>query len=78
MAQNLPSLDQDEDDVSYDVDSLFTNFPIQETIDYIVKEICFKNKLKPICSKINFTRLFKKACDEEHINFQQTFLQTIR
>ena len=38
LAQYLPALQEDEKDVSYDVESLFKNIPIQNTIDYIVKE----------------------------------------
>ena len=30
---------EDEEDVSYDVESLFTNIPINETIDFICDEI---------------------------------------
>ena len=31
LLQNLPSLQPDEEDVSYDVESLFTNAPVDET-----------------------------------------------
>ena len=33
--KNIQPLQEDEEDVSYDVESLFTNIPINETIDYI-------------------------------------------
>ena len=42
---------------SYDVKFVFTNVPIQETIDYILYEIYVKNKLSKICSKLIFKRL---------------------
>ena len=32
-------LKEDEEDISYDVESLFTNVPIDETIEYILDEI---------------------------------------
>ena len=34
MLNNVP-LSEDEEDVSYDVESLFTNIPIKETINFI-------------------------------------------
>ena len=34
--KNIPPLQEDEEDVSYDVESLFTNITINETIDYIL------------------------------------------
>ena len=77
LAQNLPPLEEDEEDVSYDVDSLFTNIPIQDTIDYIVKEIYVKNKLKPICSKIIFTRLLKKLAMESTFIFNKKFYKQV-
>ena len=42
---------EDEEDVSYDVVSLFTSIPIEETIDYICDEIYIRNKLKPFHNK---------------------------
>ena len=54
--KNIPPLQEDED-VSYDVESLFTNIPINETIDYILDQIYNKKKLKPLCPKLIFMRL---------------------
>ena len=34
--KNIPPLQEDEEDVSYDVESLFTNITINETIDYVL------------------------------------------
>ena len=39
MLRDLPPLNIDEEYVSYDVDSLFTNIPLKETTDYILEEI---------------------------------------
>ena len=77
LAKNLPPLDKDEEDVSYDVDSLFTNIPIQDTINYIVKQIYFDNKLKPICSKLIFTRLLKKLAMENTFIFNKKFYKQV-
>ena len=49
--------------VSYDVESLFTNIPADETTSYIINKIFKKNKLQQICSKI-FNRLLYKSTTE--------------
>ena len=58
--QEFPKLLQQQDPILpneeyvwYDVKSLFTNVPIQETIDFILDEIYVKNKLPKICSNLN-------------------------
>ena len=42
---------EDEEDVSYDVESLFTNIPVKETIYYTIDHIYEQKKLTPICKK---------------------------
>ena len=44
------------EDVSYDVESLFTSIPVAETIEYILKRINTNKELKPLCKK----SIFKK------------------
>ena len=39
MTKALPPLQRDKQDVPYYVDSLFTNIPLQEAIDYIIHKI---------------------------------------
>ena len=56
MLSLIPPLQDDEEDVSYDVESLFTNIPIQETINYITEQVYVHKKLTPICSKLIFRR----------------------
>ena len=70
-AQSFPSmlkeqipLSLDEEYVLYDVESLFTNIPIDETISYIINKIYQKNKLPQICSKIIFKRVLYKLTTE--------------
>ena len=48
LLKSQPPLQDDEEFVSYDVESLFTNIPINETIDYIVHKIYEENKLPSI------------------------------
>ena len=64
MLSSIPPLQDDEEDVSYDAESLFTNIPIQETINYIIEQIYVHKKLTPICSKLIFRRLkiIDKTC----------------
>ena len=57
-------LKENEEDISYDVTSLFTNVPIDDTIDYILREIYDKGRLKQICSKLIMKRLLKKLTSD--------------
>ena len=57
---SIQPLQDDEEDVSYDVGSLFTNIPIKETINYITEHIYVHKKLTPICSNVIFRRLLIK------------------
>ena len=45
------SLDDREIEVSFDVSSLFTEVPLDETINHIVEEIYTKNKLRKLGPK---------------------------
>ena len=60
---NRVELSEDED-VSYDVESLFTNIPINETIDFICDEIYIHQKLQPICKRSIFKKLLLKLTTE--------------
>ncbi|KAL9966914.1 hypothetical protein ACROYT_G025054 [Oculina patagonica] len=51
------TVDDDEVLVSYDVSSLFTEVPLDETIDHIIHEIYTNNKLPQLSSKLLFRRL---------------------
>ena len=57
-------LKYNEQYVSYDVESLFTNVSVQETIEYIINEIYKENKRPKLCSKLIFKQLMqvKKRC----------------
>ena len=48
MLSSIPPLQDHEEDVSYDVESLFTNILIQETINYIIEQIYVYKKLVTI------------------------------
>ena len=68
-------LQEDEEDVSYGVESLFTNIPINETIDYILDQIYNKKKLKPICPKLIFKRLLLKLATEVTFTINNNFFK---
>ena len=63
MLNNM-SLSEDEEGVSYDVESLFTNIPIKDTIDFICEEIYVHKKLEPICKKSIFKKPLYKLTME--------------
>ena len=42
---NRVEMSEDEEYVSYNVESIFTNIPINETIDFICDEICIDKNL---------------------------------
>ena len=82
--QEFPKLLQQQDPllpnkeyVSYDVKFLFTNVPIQETIDYILGEIYVKNKLPKIYSKLMSKRLLLKLTMGNTFIFTSSFYKQI-
>ena len=60
MIKNQTPLSSNEEYVSCDVDSLFTNIPVEETIEYIIHQIYNEKKVPQICSKTIFRRLMYK------------------
>ena len=77
MLSSIPHLQDDEEDVSYDVESLFTNIAIQETINYISEQIYVHKKLTPICLKLVFRRLLIKLATECTFKFNNRFLKQV-
>ena len=77
MIKALPPLQKNEEYVSYDVDSLFTNIPLKETIYYIIHKIYNEKFLKPICNKLIFKRLLYKLTTDCTIQFNQSFHKQI-
>ena len=60
LLRKLPPKGIDEEDVSYDVEALFTSIPIDMTIDYIIEEIYEREAIKPLCKKLIFKRFLKR------------------
>ena len=63
MLNNVP-FSEDEEDVSYDVESLFTNISLKDTINFICEEIYVHKKLEPISKKSAFKKLLYKLITE--------------
>ena len=59
------------------MESLFTNIPINETIDNILNQIYNKKKLKPISSKLIFKRLLLKLAIEVTFTINNSFYKQI-
>ena len=58
----------DEEDVSYDVESLFTSIPVQKTIEYII-HVIYENKTnQPFCDKkLIFKNFFRTLNKRLHL-----------
>ena len=52
------------EDVSYDFESLFTSFPVQETIDYMLQGIYVRTEVKPFHKKLIFKKMLSKLTKE--------------
>ena len=59
LLKNIENSDNYEN-VSHDVQSLFTRIPIKETIDYIIHKIYIKNIIEPMYKKSIFKKLLRK------------------
>ena len=77
MLSSIPPLQDEEEDVSYDVEPLFTNILIQETINYNIEQIYAHKKLTPVCSKLTFRRLLIKPVTECTFRFNNRFLKQV-
>ena len=67
----------DEEYVSNDLESLFTNVPVNETIDYILQEIYVKEKLPKTCSKLIMKCLLLKLTTENTFMLNSNFHKQI-
>ena len=77
MLSSIPPLQDYEEDVSYEIESLFTNISIEETINYINEQIYVHKNLTPICSKLIFRRLLIKLATECTFKFKSRFLKQV-
>ena len=61
---NNVRISEDEEYVSYGVESLFTNITMKDTIDFICEEIYVHKKLEPISINSIFKKLLYKLTPE--------------
>ena len=54
MLRDLPPLKNDEEYVSYDVDSLLTDLLLKDIIHYNLEKNYVNKIMKPICNKLIF------------------------
>ena len=73
LNKELPPLTEDEEGISYDIESLFTNIRIKDTSDYILDQIYVLRKLKSICSELIFKSLLAKFPTEVTFTFNGKF-----
>ena len=73
LIKELPLLQEDKGNASYDIECCFTNIPMFNTIDYILEQIYVQHKLKPICSELIFKRLLIKLSTEVTFTFNSKF-----
>ena len=71
------SLNEKEVLVSYDVTSLFTQIPLEETIDYILDQIYICNKLPAITGKLIFKRLLYKVTKGSVFSFNGSLYRQV-
>ena len=62
---------------SYDVQSLFTNIPLKETVNFILDQIYVQKVLPQICSELIFKRLLMKLGTEVTFPFNNKFCKQI-
>ena len=66
--RNFPPLENVED-ISYDVESLFTNIPVKETVNCILDQIYVHKALPQICSRLIFKR-YSETSNRSNFHFQ--------
>ena len=65
------------EDVSYDVESLFTSIPVAETIQYILNRVYTNKELKPLCKKSIFKKLLIKLTKESVFSANNCLIKQI-
>ena len=77
MFSSILPLQDDEGDVSYDVETLFTNILIEKTMNYIIEQIYVHKKVTSIWSKLIFTRLMTIFVTECTFKLNSRFLKQV-
>ena len=64
---------ENNEDVSYDVESLFTNTPVKETIEYVLHKIYGDKSIKVFCKKSIFKNPISKINKRTHFPYEFLF-----
>ena len=67
----------DYEDVSFDVESMFTSITIKETIDYILNKIYTEKIIEPMCKKSIFKKLLIKLTKESTFSVKNRLIKQI-
>ena len=65
------------EDVSYDVEPLFTSIPVAETIEYILNRVYTNKELKLLCKKSIFKKLLIKLTKESVFSVNNRLIKQI-
>ena len=57
MSSPIPPSQHDKEDVSFGVDSMLTNIPIEKRVNHVTEKIYVQKKLTPIRLKLIFRRV---------------------
>ena len=61
--KNSANLDEN-DDISYDAESLLTSIPVEKTINYIINKLYVQKEIEPLCKKFIFKKLLLNLTKE--------------
>ena len=73
---SLPPL-QDGKDITYNPEPLFVNILIEDTINYVLKQIYIHKNLTPFCTTLIFRRLLVKLATECTLKLNKIFLKQV-
>ena len=75
--RDFPPLEREEEEVFYDVESLFINIPVKETVNDIFDQIYVHKTLPQIYSRLIFKRLLMKLATKVTFTFNNKFCKQI-
>ena len=75
--RDFPPLEREKEDVSDDVESLFTNISVKETVNDTLDQIDVHKALPQICSRLIFKKLLMKLATEVTFTFNNKFCKQI-
>ena len=68
-------MEEDEEDVLYDIETCVLTFQVKETIKNIIDQIYVQKNLTPICRMLMFKRLLLRLGTDCRFTFSNSFYQ---